>query len=365
MGYLIFIHWYRWYVLTAYYIDVTGPLMVLVQKTTVLAFSLHDGKVKKKEELNEIQKREAISNVPPILDYLGYMFQFQTILTGPLCFYTDFQRFISGENLKVGENKTVTPWKPAISKMIFSIFCLIMIIYFGRSIDPTLVADPKYLAMPWYKWAVFFFFCIFMQRVQYYYAWVLADAVCNLSGFGFNGFDKDGEPKWDLVSNVDPYKVEMALSFKETLDAWNCTTMYWLRRVAYDRVPKRWKTFSTYLLSAMWHGLFVGYYMTFLTGALITISARTVRRCVRWRFQNSKSSRFFYDVLTFLATKVALAYATYPFVTIHFNPGFFIYKRVYFFVHILAILSILLLPKILPPPKSDKLDKERNGLKEE
>lgn len=68
----------------------------------------------------------------------------------------------------------------------------------------------------------------------------------------------------------------MALSFKETLDAWNCTTMYWLRRVAYDRVPKQWKTFSTYLLSAIWHGLFMGYYMTFLTGALVTIAGRTV-----------------------------------------------------------------------------------------
>ena len=60
MGYLLFIHWYRWYILTAYYIDVTGPMMVLVQKTTTIAFSLHDGTVKKPEELNEIQKREAI-----------------------------------------------------------------------------------------------------------------------------------------------------------------------------------------------------------------------------------------------------------------------------------------------------------------
>ena len=71
-----------------------------------------------------------------------------------------------------------------------------------------------------------------------YYAWILADGICNLSGFGFNGFDENGTAKWDLVTNVDPIKVEMALSFKETLDAWNKTTMYWLRRVAYDRVPK-------------------------------------------------------------------------------------------------------------------------------
>jgi hypothetical protein len=62
-------------------------------------------------------------------------------------------------------------------------------------------------------------------------------------------------------SNVNPWKVETALNFRETLDNWNCTTMYWLRRVAYERVPKNYRTVSTYFLSAMWHGFFLGYYM--------------------------------------------------------------------------------------------------------
>lgn len=52
--------------------------------------------------------------------------------------------------------------------------------------------------------------------------------------------------------------------------------MHWLRRVAYDRVSKNYRTVSTYLLSAMWHGFFLGYYMTFLTGAIITVGARNV-----------------------------------------------------------------------------------------
>ena len=34
---------------------------------------------------------------------------------------------------------------------------------------------------------------------------------------------------------------------------------------------------STYLLSAWWHGFFVGYYMMFMTGALSTQAGRTVR----------------------------------------------------------------------------------------
>lgn len=34
--------------------------MISVQRMTTLAFSLHDGRVKKEEELSPLQKREAI-----------------------------------------------------------------------------------------------------------------------------------------------------------------------------------------------------------------------------------------------------------------------------------------------------------------
>uniref|UniRef100_A0A915ER68 Uncharacterized protein n=1 Tax=Ditylenchus dipsaci TaxID=166011 RepID=A0A915ER68_9BILA len=278
MGYLVFIHWFRWYIMREYYIDVTGPLM----------------------------KREAISQVPDLLEYLSYIFSFQTILTGPLCFYTDYQKFISGENLVVDNKQTPNPIGPALKKIGFAICCLVLICCFGLT-QAEVIAEPEYLRMSWFTWWPLFFFVIFMQRVQYYYAWTLADA---------------GQEKWDLVTNVDPWKVESALSFKETLDGWNMTTMYWLRRVAYDRVPKNYRTVSTYLLSAMWHGFFVGYYMTFLTGAIITVGARNARRCLRHHFQSSLGLKRFYDALTFLATKVALIYTTFPFVTMHLNPDF-------------------------------------------
>lgn len=40
-------------------------------------------------------------------------------------------------------------------------------------------------------------------RFKYYHAWLLADAINNISGLGFNGYTSDGEQKWDLISNVD------------------------------------------------------------------------------------------------------------------------------------------------------------------
>jgi hypothetical protein len=30
----------------------------------------------------------------------------------------------------------------------------------------------------------------------------MSDAICNESGLGFNGYDADGSPKWDLLTNI-------------------------------------------------------------------------------------------------------------------------------------------------------------------
>jgi hypothetical protein len=44
--------------------------------------------------------------------------------------------------------------------------------------------------------------CTTAVRFKYYFAWLLADAIVNNAGLGFNGFDIDGTPKWDLFTNI-------------------------------------------------------------------------------------------------------------------------------------------------------------------
>ena len=97
-----------------------------------------------------------------------------------------------------------------------------------------------------------------------------------MSGFGYSGKNANGEAQWNLCTNVYPQRVENAQNMKEVLDNWNTQTAGWLRRVAYDRTPKNIRTLATYMLSAVWHGVSVGYYITFISGALFTPAAATV-----------------------------------------------------------------------------------------
>ncbi|VDP46217.1 unnamed protein product [Soboliphyme baturini] len=136
--------------------------------------------------------------------------------------------------------------------------------------------------MNFYWRFIYIVFCLFLIRTRYYYAWLMADAISNASGFGFSGKCEGGkplaEPNWDYLSNVHVIKFETANSWKECLEAWNCNTMQWLRQIMYVRLPVRYRTFLTYVVSAWWHGFFPGYYVTFFTGALVTIAARNVRQ---------------------------------------------------------------------------------------
>lgn len=49
-----------------------------------------------------------------------------------------------------------------------------------------------------------------LVRFKYYHAWILADAICNNSGLGFNGYDANNNPRWDGISNINILKFEVS-----------------------------------------------------------------------------------------------------------------------------------------------------------
>ncbi|PIO60059.1 hypothetical protein TELCIR_18461 [Teladorsagia circumcincta] len=104
-------------------------------------------------------------------------------------------------------------------------------------------------------------------------------------------------------------------------------------------------------------------YVAFLDGVHITPGKDgKFRRCMRHRFLDCPKQKLAYDILTFSATKVALGYTTYAFVTMNLNPAFFVYKRVYFVVHIVAFAIVFVLPRFFPPmPSGGKSSSVKNS----
>ncbi|XP_011151698.1 lysophospholipid acyltransferase 2 [Harpegnathos saltator] len=360
--YLSCIHCHRQiYDYGSYTLDITGPLMVITQKVTSLAFSIHDGLTRREEELTPMQRHQAVQKMPTALEYFSYVFHFQALMAGPVIFYRDYIDFIHGHHMpgaqslvgfydKKSQGSEIilepSPTLIVIKKIMASLICAVVFITFIPIIPIQRVKEDEFLSNTTAVYKVWYLMLATMLvRFKYYYAWIFADAICNNSGFGFNGYDEHGNARWDAASNVDVYKFEMSLNFKSSIEHWNKRTNLWLRLVVYERVRHN-KIFYTYFLSALWHGFYPGYYLTFASGAFFTVAARSVRRYVRPLFLESERKQTFYDILTFIATRVIMAYTTFSFVLLEFVPSIRVYLYLYLFPHLLGLIAIILLPRM-------------------
>ncbi|CAD7013809.1 unnamed protein product [Ceratitis capitata] len=362
MTYLLCIHLIRQiYDYGSYSLDITGPLMIITQKVTSLAFSIHDGFVRQHKDLTKAQQYHAVYKLPSALEYFSYVLHFQGLLAGPLVFYKDYIDFVEGYNLLKrpstngnldnGKSELVlepSPMKAVIKKVIGSMVCAFIFMKFVKMYPVKNMKEDDFVAgtlVPYKFWyAMMATSCI---RFKYYHAWLLADAICNNSGLGFTGYDKDGNSKWDLISNINVLGFEFATNMRDAINNWNCGTNRWLRTIVYERVPKKYGTVLTFALSAVWHGFYPGYYVTFATGALVVTAARLARRMFRHRFQRTQFTRMFYDILTCLTTRLVMGYATFPFVLLEFMGSIRLYLRFYFCFHIAALTTIFILPKFI------------------
>ncbi|XP_076128691.1 lysophospholipid acyltransferase 2b isoform X2 [Alosa pseudoharengus] len=340
-----------------YSADFTGPMMVITQKITSLAFEIHDGMARKEEQLTPNQKVLAIRRMPSLLEYFSYSCNFMGILAGPTCSYNDYIAFIEGvpcrhrplESSRQTNHEKGRPTEPSpnmvvarklatsfLSLLVFLSVCKVCPV--ERNIDDHFIAST-----PFYAQVVYLYLSMLTTRPKYYFVWTLADAINNAAGFGFNGYDSDGSARWDLISNLRIFNIELATSFKMFLDNWNIQTAHWLKRVCYERCPYN-PTAATFLLSAMWHGAYPGYYLTFLTGIVVTLAARAVRHNIRPHFLGSPSHKLVYDIITWAGTQIAICYTVVPFVLLSVGPSLKFYRSWYFSVHIACVLIALALP---------------------
>ncbi|GFO35676.1 lysophospholipid acyltransferase 2, partial [Plakobranchus ocellatus] len=371
MIYLSVCHIYRQvYDYGGYTLDITGPLMIQTQKLTSLAFALHDGRYKDQSRLSADQKQHVVSKLPSMLQYLSFMFYFHGIMVGPLTFYNDYIAFIDGTNyIKPGGNAAASGSRkhPAehlnrvvIKKLLVaSACCTGMMILPGLFFPPEKLNTPEYYNMTFFERMMFLLGVMTLAKHKYYFAWILGDALNNAAGLGFSGYDAQGNPQFDLTDNVDVYGVEFSTSLKVNIDSWNKKTLVWLRRVVYDRAPF-YNTLAVFACSAFWHGFYPAYYITFGSGAFMTIVTRQVRRKIRPYFQKSPSFSFFYDVLTFTFCRFANAYLAMPFLVLEFQACYYMYKSLYFYLHILTLIGFITL-MFVPTPKQARRQSPPGG----
>lgn len=288
MGHMSISHLYRQSVNDPGVVDVTGAQMVLVMKLTAFCWNVHDGRMKD-EDLTEFQRERAVRKMPGFLDYAGYVLFFPSLMAGPAFDYVEYTRYISTSmfDLPPGVDPSKAPptrkkrriprsGTPSTIKLVTGLVWILAFLFLSGKFHRAFLLSDHFLGYSFIYRIFNVYLFGFTQRTKYYGIWSLAEGSCILAGIGYAGIDvKTGRANWDRLVNIRPFPLELAQNTRDYLGNWNINTNNWLRNYVYLRVtPKGRKpgfrsTLATFLTSAMWHGFYPGYYLTFILGAFL------------------------------------------------------------------------------------------------
>lgn len=315
----------------SYKMDYTGAQMMATIKLTTFAFNYSDGKdsrskEKRKNDLalakTNFDKKNAEGDkrdpsalrrlkgtvqrlqtcwdtAPDLLTYFGWTYQFSGYPVGPAI---ELREYVRGCE---DHPSNVSSALPATAKFVTGFLFLALFKTLGAFFPVGAAADwsctfdgctnvasnvpfgvlnlpggsilsPKFAEAPFVHRLGYLFVAGFIVRVRYYFAWLTAEAAFNVAGFGYTPGSKSSAffgafKQWNGMANVDIYALETSTDMK-LMRFWNFKTQRWLVSCVFKRVPSSTtvRTFATYFISALWHGIYPGYYACFIGAALIT-----------------------------------------------------------------------------------------------
>jgi len=383
MGHMSISHIYRQIIDDAQVVDITGAQMVLVMKLTSFCWNIHDGRLPQ-DQLSDMQKYSAINEFPSIANYAGYVLFFPSLFAGPSFEYVDYRRWLDTSLFEIPpgtDPSKVPPTKkkrkiprsgtPAVKKAVMGLGWIFLFLQLGSVYTKDSVLSDSFMdyAFPRRVWLVYMLGVT--TRLKYYGVWSLTEGACILSGLGYNGFDgKSGKVFWNRLGNVDPWVLETAQNSYAYLGSWNKNTNHWLRNYIYLRVTPKGKkpgfraSLATFATSALWHGFYPGYYMTFVLGSFIQTAAKSMyhfpgspstgvlmlfadfRRYVRPFFLTPDGTKpmpykRYYDIASWLATQLTMSFTVVPFILLSFGDSITVWARVFFYGIVATFSSIV------------------------
>ncbi|XP_003388609.1 PREDICTED: membrane-bound O-acyltransferase domain-containing protein 2-like [Amphimedon queenslandica] len=334
-----------------YTLDFTGPLMLLVQRVSYVAYAYHDGVARDEKDLSDDQKKLKISSIPSLLEYFSYNFSFMTFLAGPTVAYKNYDDFITGANFtQATNNKSTTepsPLIPTLKTFLLSMTALSIVAIGSSWTDTSLLLDPS-LQLPRRLFNTLLF-CI-VTRSPYYFSFLITETACNAGGLGFTGYDKEGREVWDLAKSINFKGYEFGANPREMIMSWNMKTALWIRRVFYERGAS---VIQANVVSALWHGFYPGYYLSFTMVAFGSITGRKLRYLLWHRFQSPRYVKILYDISSTVSTVLFREFIQVTFLLLTIENILTYWRHLYFAPFFILLFTALVLPDKKRQKKSE------------
>uniref|UniRef100_A0A2K5ZHA6 Leukocyte receptor cluster member 4 n=1 Tax=Mandrillus leucophaeus TaxID=9568 RepID=A0A2K5ZHA6_MANLE len=144
------------------------------------------------------------------------------------------------------------------------------------------------------------------------------------------------EYDYETIRNIDCYGTDFCVRVRDGMRYWNMTVQWWLCR-DYKRdllLRSAW----TMLLSAYWHGLHPGYYLSFLTIPLCLAAEGRLESALRGRL--SPGGQKAWDWVHWFLKMRAYDYMCMGFVLLSLTDTLRYWASIYFCIHFLALAAL-------------------------
>ncbi|GAB0202097.1 lysophospholipid acyltransferase 7 [Grus japonensis] len=340
------------------------------------------------QELREAERKKATSeeleeligslrSCPGLVEILCYSYCYLGLLTGPFYRFGTHQDWVRGpvpETSVRGVLRRVR-WVPALGALGEAA---------GRLFPLGAVREPGFgeRALPFrlfYMAPVFFAF-----RMRFYVGWLCAEAACLAAAFG--GYPQAARPRpgcgptcawprpqrgeelppalWDFetIRSIDVLGTETGRRFRGGLRTWNMTVQWWLAHYVHRRGPRgapALRSAWTMLVSAYWHGLHPGYYLSFLSVPLWLAAEGAAELALGGRL-GRRGTALAHGLQWFLKMR-AYDYLCMGFVLLDAAATLRYWASVYFCLHLLPLFIFIVATVAGPGPGGGGKERGEGG----
>ncbi|KAM6967753.1 lysophospholipid acyltransferase 7 [Aplochiton taeniatus] len=356
--YLLFFRLVTWFGLPPPTPFANAIQLLLSLKMVSLANDVQNFHLEKKEDVSSFSESPGVrglSQEPCLYDVISYSYCYVGIMTGPFFRFQTYVDWLKQPNPLSLPGKTPClqrlKWVPVFGALFFAVNSVFPLAY----VRDDEFLDRHFLFRLAYMTVVFFVF-----RMRFYAAWCGAEAGCISAGLGCypeEALSKPGagptvsyspDPNspvlydFKTIQNIDCYNTDFCVKVRHGLRYWNMTVQWWLHHYIYPKSPFKAYTLRagwTMFISAYWHGLHAGYYLSFLTIPLCIAAESAMESSVRARL-GPRGQNIFDWVHWFLKMR-AYDYMCMGFVLLKFSDTINYWTSIYFIIHIIAICCIV------------------------
>eukprot|EP01066_Platyproteum_vivax_P014149 Platyproteum_vivax@DN6364_c0_g1_i1.p1 len=187
-------------------------------------------------------------------------------------------------------------------------------------------------------------------RCRFVVGWIISELTCCVAGVGFDPHSPPHNINRKYFQTIDLQKVDCSDSLREMMQGWNCSVQGWMFLHIYKRIPVTNKLLAkvvTMFVSAFWHGMHPGYYMSFLAAPFFFLVQNDCWTALKntdfaQRYLTGEYTSVVFFLPRWFVAQVLLNFLAVPFVCLSVAKSLQVWRAVSYYGHVLGVALLVL-----------------------